>query len=199
MEQPRWRYHCAVDECSTHLTCSEHSGVEIFLKSSTMAHAGETHLFLEKFFDLQSPSWPRRNPRQKTQAWIKCAGDTPNSNNWNHSRILKCKNPLFIFQTKYNLPLTDLTQKLSQPVLDLPQKPSQTLAFRRFSPFWTSTNSLTPFWNFSPHWFHTISHWAMIMMRKMWAQTYTAKSCPETTRENYRNSRHPLCLPLTLC
>ena len=37
-----------------------------------------------------------------------------------------------MFQTKYNLPLTDLTQKLSQPVLDLPQKPSQTLAFRRF-------------------------------------------------------------------
>jgi len=71
-----------------------------------------------------------------------------------------------MFQTKYNLPLTDLTQKLSQPVLDLPQKPSQTLAFRRFSPFWTSTNSLTPFWNFSPHLLHTISHWAMIMMRK---------------------------------
>ena len=40
-----------------------------------------------------------------------------------------------MFQTKYNLPLTDLTQKLSQPVLDLPQKPSQTMAFQRFSPF----------------------------------------------------------------
>ena len=37
-----------------------------------------------------------------------------------------------MFQTKYNLPLTDLTQKLSQPVLDLPQKPSQTLALRCF-------------------------------------------------------------------
>ena len=53
-----------------------------------------------------------------------------------------------MFQTKYNLPLTDLTQKLSQPVLDLPQKPSQTLALRCFSPFWTSTNSLTPFLKF---------------------------------------------------
>ena len=48
MEQSRWYYHCAIDECSTHLTCSEHSGAEIFLNSSTMAHAGEAHLFLKK-------------------------------------------------------------------------------------------------------------------------------------------------------
>ena len=72
----------------------------MFLKSSTMAHTGETHLFLENFFDLQSPSWPRRNPRRKTQAWIKCAGDTPNSSNWNHSRILKCKNPFLHISNK---------------------------------------------------------------------------------------------------
>ena len=72
----------------------------MFLKSSTMAHTGETHLFLENFFDLQSPSWPRRNPRRKTQAWIKCAGDTPNSSNWNHSRILKCKNPFLHVSNK---------------------------------------------------------------------------------------------------
>ena len=72
----------------------------MFLKSSTMAHTGETHLFLENFFDLQSPSWPRRNPKQKTQAWIKCAGDTPNSSNWNHSRILKCKNPFLHVSNK---------------------------------------------------------------------------------------------------
>ena len=165
-----------------------------------MAHAGETHLFLEKFFRPTVPILALKKSQLKNSSLNQmCRRYTELQRLKSPQNPKNVKTPFFIFQTKYNLPLTDLTQKLSQPVLDLPQKPSQTLAFRRFSPFWTSTNSLTPFWNFSPHWFHTISHWAMIMMRKMWAQTYTAKSCPETTRENYRNSRHPLCLPLTLC
>ena len=88
-----------------------------------MAHAGETHLFLEKIFDLQSPSWPWRNPNWKTQAWIKCAGDTSNSSNWNHFKILKCKKPLFIFKQSTIYLWLNLPQKLSQPV-----------AFQRFSP-----------------------------------------------------------------
>ena len=48
MDQPQWRRQCAVDERSTHLTCAEHNGAEKFLNSSTMAHAGEAHLFLKK-------------------------------------------------------------------------------------------------------------------------------------------------------
>ena len=154
-----------------------------------MAHAGETHLFLEKIFDLQSPSWPWRNPNWKTQAWIKCAGDTSNSSNWNHFKILKCKKPLFIFKQSTIYLWLNLPQKLSQPV-----------AFQRFpsfAPLFEQVQTPLPLLNFSPHLLHTVSHWAMIMMRKTWAQTYTTKSCPETTWENYRNSRHPLCLPLT--
>ena len=53
-----------------------------------------------------------------------------------------------MLQTKYNLPLTDLTQKLSQPVLDLPQKPSQTLALRCFSPFLNKYKLPYPFLKF---------------------------------------------------
>ena len=111
MEQSRWYYHCAIDECSTHLTCSEHSGAEIFLNSSTMAHAGEAHLFLEKIFSLQSPSWPWRNPNWKTQAWIKCAEDTSNSSNWNHFKVLKFKNPLSFSNSVQYLPLTEFTSE----------------------------------------------------------------------------------------
>ena len=124
-----------------------------------MAHAGETHLFLEKIFDLQSPSWPWRNPNWKTQAWIKCAGDTSNSSNWNHFKVLKFKNPLFIFKqcTIFTSDWIYLRNYLN---------PWHSNVFLLRSPFWTSTNSLTPFLNFSPHLLHTISHWAMIMMRK---------------------------------
>ena len=129
MEQPRWRYHCAVDECSTHLTCSEHNGAEIFLNSSTMAHAGEAHLFLEKIFNLQSPSWPWRNPNWKTQAWIKCAEDTLNSSNW---KVLKLKTPFRFSNNVQYLPLTEFTSETIStrciPTFFLPR-----------SPFWAST------------------------------------------------------------
>ena len=53
-----------------------------------------------------------------------------------------------MFQTKYNLPLTDLTQKLSQPVLDLPQKPSQTMALRFFPLSEQVQTPLPPFLKF---------------------------------------------------
>ena len=159
MEQPRWRYHCAVDECSTHLTCSEHSGEEIFLKSSTMAHAGETHLFLEKIFDLQSPSWPWRNPNWKTQAWINCAEDTLNPSNWNHFKVLKYKNPLLFSNNVHYLPLTEFT--------------SEAISTRCVPTFFSSLaplfeqlqNSFSPLF-FSPHFLHTMSHWAVIVMGK---------------------------------
>ena len=53
--------------------------------------------------------------------------------------------------------------------LNLPQKLSQPVAFQRFSPSLPFLNKYKlpyPFLNFSPHLLHTISHWAMIMMRK---------------------------------
>ena len=44
------------------------------------------------------------------------------------------------------------------------------MAFQRFfpfrSPFLNKYKLPYPFWNFSPHLLHTISRWAMIMMRK---------------------------------